>query len=249
MLKTFRTVGSAFAPAALLVALAATPAHASIQGDPLTVTAVTDSGHTATWVLTAGMGTYDGDNWHYDGTGRSYTMWDGPTLICTLSNIRMDLVGDPQVVLSFNALASSSTTKFTFTSALMTFPTLTNPTATASAGVTVTDNDFTGALVSGMQSNGASFWANYNGAVPGGTNFASFIPTVAATALQGSNSDSANLGPSAIVGNVSDMSSQFRFSLSAFDSASGTSNFEIVPTPGALALLGIAGITGLRRRR
>jgi MYXO-CTERM domain-containing protein len=232
-----------------LVALAATPAHAFIQGDPLTVTATTDDGHSAVWAITAAMGTFDGDDWHYNGIGRTYQMWDGPTLVCTVSNVRLDFIGDPQIVLNFTAQAGVSNTNFVFSSALLSFGALTNPTATASAGVTVTDNNLSGALLSGQHTDGASYWANYNGLVPGGTNYASFIPSVSATALQGSNSDSANMGPTVLAGSVTDMSSQFRFSLSAFDAASGTSNFEIVPTPGALALLGIAGLSSLRRRR
>jgi uncharacterized protein (TIGR03382 family) len=38
------------------------------------------------------------------------------------------------------------------------------------------------------------------------------------------------------------------FSLTQFDQASLTSTFKVIPTPGALALLGVAGL-GLRRRR
>jgi MYXO-CTERM domain-containing protein len=249
MRKNFRTYGAALALGALGLALSAGSAHASIVGDPLTVTAIADGGLTATWALPASWGTWNGDDWHYDGTGRTYQMWNGQTLLGTLTNITMDLYGDPQVVLNFTAQAGVANTKFIFTSALVSFAALTNPTATASAGVTVTDNNFNGALLSGQQSDGASYWANYNGPVPGGTNYASFLPTVSATALQGSNSGSASQGPTVLGGSVSDMSAQFAFSLSAFDSASGTSNFEIVPTPGALALLGLAGLAAGRRRR
>jgi hypothetical protein len=45
------------------------------------------------------------------------------------------------------------------------------------------------------------------------------------------------------------MSAQFSFMLSAFDAASGTSNYQIVPAPGALALLGLGGLAATRRRR
>jgi uncharacterized protein (TIGR03382 family) len=250
MIKTLRTQWAVLAPAAVLAVMAAaSPARAYITGDPLTVTAIAPGGLTATWSLPVGSGTWDGNNWHYDSGSHDYQMWDAGTLIATLSGIHMDIYDDPQVVLNFTAQANSSATKFIFTSALVSFVPLVNPTATASAGITVTDQNFDGALLSGMQSNGASYWANYNGPVPGGTNYASFLPTVSATALQGSNSGSANLGPTPIAGTVSDMSAQFSFTLSPFDAASGTSNYQIVPSPASLALIGVGGLGALRRRR
>jgi hypothetical protein len=42
---------------------------------------------------------------------------------------------------------------------------------------------------------------------------------------------------------------QFRFTLSAGDSVSFSSLFNVVPAPGAMALLGAAGVVGSRRRR
>jgi MYXO-CTERM domain-containing protein len=45
------------------------------------------------------------------------------------------------------------------------------------------------------------------------------------------------------------MSARYRFSLTANDEASGTSSFEIVPAPGAIALLGMGGLLAARRRR
>jgi MYXO-CTERM domain-containing protein len=248
-----RTLGNlrtacAFAAAGLAIGAATSPARAYIEGNPLTVTALT-SGHTATWVLPIDAGTWEGPNWHYDSGGYRYEMWDGGTLVGTLSGLHMDIYDDPQVVLNFTAQANAADTKFIFTSALVSFAALTNPTGQASAGVTVTDNNFNGALLSGQESNGAAYWANYNGLVPGGTNYASFFSSVSATALEGTHTDNANQGPTPIAGSVSDMSAQFSFMLSAFDAASGTSNYQIVPAPGALALLGLGGLAAMRRRR
>jgi hypothetical protein len=42
---------------------------------------------------------------------------------------------------------------------------------------------------------------------------------------------------------------QFRFTLSAGDSVSFSSLFNVVPAPGAIALLGAAGCISSRRRR
>jgi len=212
------------------------------------VTALT-SGHTATWVLPIDAGTWEGQDWHYDGAGHNYQMWEGGTLIATLSGIHMDIYDDPQVVLNFSAHSNFGDMKFVFTSALVSFGALSNPTASASAGITLTDNNFNGALLAGQESNGAAYWANYNGLTPGGTNYASFFNAVSATALEGTHTDLANMGPTPLAGSVSSMSAQFDFMLSAFDAASGTSNFNIVPAPGALALLGLGGLVATRRRR
>jgi uncharacterized protein (TIGR03382 family) len=50
-------------------------------------------------------------------------------------------------------------------------------------------------------------------------------------------------------GSADDMQSQFKFSLSRFDRAVGTSTYEIIPAPGAAAMLGLAGLFAGRRRR
>jgi hypothetical protein len=219
-----------------------------IVGNPLTVTAYGDGGVQASWTLKANMGGWNGSDWSYD-SSTPINLWSGSTLVGSLNNLHMEVFSDPQVILNFTAQANSSTTTFVFTSGLVTFGALVNPTAQASAGVTVTDNNGNGASFTGLQSDSRAYWANYNGTAPAGTNYATFFPAVSATALQGSNSMSDNLGPTPIAGSVSSMSAQFNFSVSAFDAATGTSNFQIVPTPGALVLLSMGGMAAVRRRR
>src|SRR5258706_16381578 len=88
MTRTSWTLRAACASAAAAMAIMAvtTPASAYIEGNPLTVTALT-SGHTATWVLPIDAGTWQGQDWHYDSAGHTYQMWDGSTLVGTLSGI------------------------------------------------------------------------------------------------------------------------------------------------------------------
>ena len=75
-----------------------------------------------------------------------------------------------------------------------------------------------------------------------------FLASLAAGAW-GSNSISESLG-FATIGNVYDMSAQYAFGLTANDQASGTSVWvtQEIPAPGALALLGVAGLVARRRR-
>ena len=58
-----------------------------------------------------------------------------------------------------------------------------------------------------------------------------------------------NFGLAAIAGPVSQIAAEWNFTLTAFDTAAGTSTFSITPAPGAVSLLGFAGLVAARRRR
>jgi hypothetical protein len=161
--------------------------------------------------------------------------------------------GTPTVNLNFAVMAGAVQTEFTISSALLSFNTPISPAeGRASAAISVTDVLGNGANLTGAASNGGSYIAQYNGLVPTGTTFAELIPGLSAPGF-GSNAvaqDFPGGGAFAPIGAaVSNMSSQFHFTLSAFDQASGTSTFEIVPAPATLALLGIGALLGRRRRR
>ena len=120
----------------------------------------------------------------------------------------------------------------------------------ATAGVTVTDNDANGATLTGEGAGGSFFNAAYNG----GTTFADLISGPFTTSVAGSNSGAQDFpaAPGAfdpIGGTLTDIQAQFNFTLSANDSASGTSGFFSIPTPGAATLIALGGLAGLRRRR
>ena len=78
--------------------------------------------------------------------------------------------------------------------------------------------------------------------------------TITAGAFLSSSLGPAGFGdpvPSQLHGAVAEnIAMQFRFSLTAGDSASFTSIFvvEAIPAPGALAVVGLAGLRGRRRR-
>jgi hypothetical protein len=158
----------------------------------------------------------------------------------------MGLDSDPAVSLGFFVTAGASTTTFTISSAVVSFPGMPNPTGVASAGVTLTDNDGNGANSTGNFAVNKAYQSIYNGS----TVFANLVSPVSASSF-GTMTTSEGAGPVVIGTTVSSIQSQFSFNLSANDSASGTSVFRVTPEPSssALALLGCVGLLWRVRRR
>lgn len=173
-------------------------------------------------------------------------------IIASMNSGRVRVINDPVVQLNFSVSAGTLDTSFVISSPLLSFPTIDPAQGRATAGVTVTDTDGNGAS---LTANGqpSLYTSRYNGLVPGGTLFADLIdgPVVAAAFDSATDSDSFPGGGmfSPIGVAVSDMSARFAFTLTANDEASGTSSYEIVPAPGAVALLGLGGLLAARRRR
>jgi len=168
--------------------------------------------------------------------------WFGP------ADIRF--YADPQVVLGFSVQAENTDTDFQITSALLSFPTITDAQARADAAVTVMDFFGTGATLTGLGPTGGAYLAQYNGFVPGGTTFVeriSLVQVVPPNTLATSDFEYPGGGAYAPIGSASDMSAEFSFRLTAWGFASGSSNFEIIPEPSAALLLLAAGLLGRRR--
>jgi hypothetical protein len=155
--------------------------------------------------------------------------------------------GGPSVQLNFGVQAGMANGTFNINSGFVNFAALPNALGRASATLTLTDFsgdnlvEFNGNASNDLQ---GAYRANYNGA----TRFAelfqgtTFGPGVGFTEETG-------IGFLPIGDPVSNISSRWAFSLSALDVAIGTSNFEVIPTPGTAALLGLAGLTIANRRR
>lgn len=171
-------------------------------------------------------------------------------IVATLVTGNLFIQTDPQINLGFSVQAGDSDTEFTITSALLSFPTISNAEGRASAGLTATDVTGDGATLTGTGPGGGAYLAQYNGFVPGGATFSELVPSVVAPQF-GSWSEFENDpnggGFRAIADPVSDMSAQLNFTLSQNDLASGTTNFIIVPEPASLMLIAI-GALALRRR-
>lgn len=176
----------------------------------------------------------------------------------TLNGFRVGFREDPAVVANFNVAAGVFNTTFTITSTLLTFPAITNGVAIASAAISVTDSatfgDVGSIALTGLHSGGNAFTTTFNNLSSPFT-FANIVPGGALSGLA-PGSTHTFVGQSAsfplydpVAGTVDDMQSQFRFTLSRFDRAAGTSTFEIIPAPGAAALLALGGLAVSRRRR
>lgn len=193
-------------------------------------------------------GSYDWRSGHIDITD------DTGNIIASLDNAYLFLRDDPEVTLNFQVTAGALDTAFTITSATVSFLPIQGE-GRAAAGISITDVNGGGATLTGTHNNGAAYLAQYNGAVPNGTNFASLLsdPVVAGEFDSADDNEEFPGGGlyTPIAGLVDDMSARWKFSVSRGDAASGTSTYiiNIIPSPSSLALLGLGGLLAARRRR
>ncbi len=150
-------------------------------------------------------------------------------------------VGDPSVSLAFVASAGSVDTTFTIFSATLPVG-LVGPAASASSSLTLIDANGDGASLTGLYG-GNAFRAVYNTAVP--SVFATLNPSLTA-GPSGTTTDS-GAATGIIPGTVTDMQVSYRFTLSANDTASGTSLYSISATavPETSDSLTLAALSGL----
>ncbi|MCW5777277.1 MAG: PEP-CTERM sorting domain-containing protein [Phycisphaeraceae bacterium] len=231
--------------------LAAGHASADISHEVFVLTAKVGNeiGH---FVATSDMGTWDADgnfHWGLDHAVDIYSQ--GGSLLATLGTASVTFIADPVIMLNFNVQANQQNTLFSVGSGLLNFPMINSPVGAASAAVTITDVNGNGATFT-PDAAGAHL-SHYNGEVPNGTQFASLLTSgfsVGAFSSDTRSDEYPGGGQYAPIGvGVFDMSSRWSFTLSAFDLASGTSVYVIIPAPGSLGLLGLGGLLAIRRRR
>lgn len=217
------------------------------------------------------------DGWEWtlgvQGGGGPISVLDTATLqpIVTLSDLRSTLRALPSGVmscaLSFVVTDLGAGSTLSFSSAVGSFAAINPAEARASAGITLTDSNGNGASAQFLGLGGTAYLAEVNAVgvgpdfanlLPGGgvgtVPFVPDLPGVMTTGPFGTNTASQNSSPSPTflpVGvPVTSMHTQFDFTLTPGDQASGSSNFFVrVPSPGATALLGLGGLVALRRRR
>ncbi|MFI4892589.1 MAG: hypothetical protein ACIAQ0_04010 [Phycisphaerales bacterium JB058] len=241
-----RTPKRGLALAALALATTAGTASADISSVIFTITAELENGNTYPWSIELNPGDVDANGNYYWQLDEAVSVMDGTTEIFELSNASITIFADPSVALNFNVIAGQQNTVFSIDSANLSFAPLANAVGRATAGVSVTDLNGNGATLTPMS--GGAYRSYYNG---GGTNFQNLIdaPIVAAAHSSASTSDTfPAVGYQNIGTTLTDIESEWRFSLSAGDLAAGTSEFEVIPAP-ASAVLGLTALVGLRRRR
>ncbi len=207
----------------------------------------------ATIPILADWGVYDPESqtWSFElPDGLKFMGGSGQdTCLGTLSELGITVVEDPQINLNFAAQAGSSDTEFFIASSLLTFTTIDDPYARASLALTLTDNNFDGAMMAGSYLGQYNGWAGNPQGPDGETLFEFFFDLAAGpgeTATEVFNWPESGWAP--IPEPAESMSVLINFELSAWDSASGTSTLVIIPEPPALALLGLTTLALARRR-
>jgi hypothetical protein len=249
----------AFLALVCMLGLVGAAANADIPDVVLEIEATaSDTGETANVQIMSEWGTIDPDTqtWSYDMPAILLLIGENSTILGQIDDLSIAIAQDPEVNLTFSVQAGTVDTTFRIASSLMTFPTLSSPDGRASAGYTVTDFNGNGATLTGIGETGGAYLAKYNGWAgsipPGGTTFTEDLALISAGVF-GSNTedfeDPVGGGYRAIGEPVSSISSLAYFSLTASDLASGTSSFEVVPEPGAFALLAVGWMALLRRCR
>lgn len=232
----------------LAVAAAAPLANANLTDVVFSIKGESNSG-SAVYSLTM-----DDVNWQ-----RSQDSWDWSSdasvnvkdgngnTVFTLTNVSMFFRSDPQINLSFSVQAGSSDTVFSITSGTLSFGQINNAQGQASSAFTVTDTNNNGATLTGGQSDGNGYNAWYNGS----NLFVGQIPGLSVPVGTQSRSTSDNypaVGYAPVGADVTDMTAGVKFTLTAHDLASGTTQYEIVPEPSALVLLALGGLSLIRRK-
>ncbi|MGD0572799.1 MAG: PEP-CTERM sorting domain-containing protein [Sedimentisphaerales bacterium] len=203
----------------------------------VTITATNEAGQSQAITL-GGKTSLDGT------TGNSVWVLDNSVSILdgSIDSLKVTVNSDPEVDIEFGFKAGNSTLAYAIYSDVVTFDPLVNPTADASAGVTLTDRGTPGATITGLFPGGKTFQATYNGSNV-------FANLVKGFSISGGTLTGSEDTPDQVInGTLTDIESEFYFKLSANDAASGTSTFEVVPEPATMAILGL-GITVLISRR
>jgi len=231
--------------AALSSVSLASLAGAVIVGDPLTVTV---SGATSSFVVHYNPADFDPGTGEYSYSLTTPVVFENTNgqQIGRLTGLTLYGVTDPLMSMgfSFEAFGPFSPT-ISIVTGVNTFAPITNPSAYSHAEFTLTDSStpHNSATMTG-NFGGFGFHSIYNGGPVFASNGASY-----GVGFGGSQHSTPDDVSGVIPGSVSSIQTAIDVTISAGDSVSATTNFVVVPGPGALGLLGLSGLTLARRRR
>ena len=211
---------------------------ADFIGYGLTITASNEEG-TGTFTLPFG------DNLHSPMPITS----DDPshTVLGYLDETNISYDGDPLVNLSLSVTAGASNTTFTMNSAIVTFAPLLNPSGIALvSGGTLTDHNDNSVTMTGLFPGGTIYEADYN-VLTTPVDWANLVTTTTVGPSGTFSGRKPTSGSQLIVDTVRSIQSHFAFTLSAGDSASASSTFNVsggtvVPEPSTLMLFGLGTV-------
>jgi hypothetical protein len=223
-MKTKRLMILAMVLAAVLILPVG--AKAGVVNFSITVSA--DNGVSQVDQTFNGSGYTDADGTFVWTLGAPMALLDG-----SIDSLKVTVNSDPEVGVYFGFKSNSSTQVWSISDAF-TFAPLVNPTAYASAGVTLTDMGAPGATITGLFDGGKTFQATYNGS-------SVFANLVNGFSINGGTLTASEDTPTQVINDtLTSIGSEFRFKLSAGDAASGTSTFDVVPEPATMAILVLA---------
>lgn len=192
--------------------------------------------------------------------GLDTTTWSLPSAVAlttphgarlgVLNLLEVTTNADPFVNLHFSVENDTALpVTYDINSSVVGLTTLVNPLAYATAGITLT-SDFDGATITGLFPGGEVYQARYNTSTVY-SNLVTGLTIVDNTSVTTADRLPA-IGTQTISDSVSSIQSEFNFTLSDGDQASGTSRFEVtaaVPEPATMSLLIMGGMAVLARRK
>jgi len=228
--------------------LAGTAAAWADIGDPAIVFEATSSAGTGSYTVALEDGAWDGSSWFWMAPEPIEILSASGELILTLTQGSAFFDGDPVIGLGFAVLAGGSDTVFSVSSATVSFPTIFGAQGRASGGLTVTESNGDTATLTGLLAAGGAFQADTDLGLFASLLAGPFSPGGAFGTIDAIDEFPGG-GAFVAIGDVSEISTDWSFELSANDQASGTSVFVVVPTPASLAMLAVGGLVVGRRRR
>jgi hypothetical protein len=176
------------------------------------------------------------------------------TLLGVLRQGSIRAIEDPVVSVNFAVSAGAVMTSFDITSTQLSFANINSATGSASAAFSANDDSGDGLVTvshAGSFLNNALYVARYNNvALPlDGTDFGGGLLVSGPYSHPAVTGDAGSVPNQVIPGTISNMQAGFQFTVTPGDFVSGTSTFTVVPAPGAVGLLGLAGLIVSRRRR